>query len=160
VPLGVWLLLPFIASHLAPASRAPRLTLAGVLTITLVVLGVSLSRDLGSSSQDIWGGDRSTEKERYDSALVALESATGKLRWSFQNVHHDLWDMDLPSQPSLVDLRTGETKTPPSICPPRPGTSSSSTTATAIYWCPPRNGQCRKGRRPATGCRRRSRFPI
>ena len=45
VPVGVWLLLPFIASHLAPASRAPRLALAGVLTITLVVLGVSLSRD-------------------------------------------------------------------------------------------------------------------
>lgn len=38
--------------------------------------------------------------------MVALEITTGKLRWSFQNVHHDLWDMDMPSQPSLVDLRS------------------------------------------------------
>jgi hypothetical protein len=46
---------------------------------------------LGSSSPDIWGGGRSPEKERYDSALIALDVMTGKLRWSFQNVHHDLW---------------------------------------------------------------------
>ena len=59
---------------------------------------------LGSSSPDIWGGNRSANNERYDSALVALDIATGKLRWSFQNVHHDLWDMDMPSQPSLVDM--------------------------------------------------------
>jgi len=32
-PLGVWLLLPFISSHLAPASRAPRLALGGVLVL-------------------------------------------------------------------------------------------------------------------------------
>jgi quinoprotein glucose dehydrogenase len=76
---------------------------------------------LGSSSPDIWGGNRAPEKERYDSALVALEIATGKLRWSFQNVHHDLWDMDLPSQPSLVDLRTGETTTPAIYLPAKTG---------------------------------------
>jgi quinoprotein glucose dehydrogenase len=64
---------------------------------------------LGSSSPDIWAGRRTPDQERYDSALVALDIATGKLRWSFQNVHHDLWDMDMPSQPSLVDLpRDGE----------------------------------------------------
>jgi quinoprotein glucose dehydrogenase len=61
---------------------------------------------LGSSSPDIWGGLRTADQERYDSALVALEISTGKLRWSFQNVHHDLWDMDLPSQPSLGDVTT------------------------------------------------------
>ena len=36
---------------------------------------------------------------------MALDIATGKLRWSYQNVHHDLWDMDMPSQPSLADSR-------------------------------------------------------
>jgi len=56
---------------------------------------------LGSSSPDIWGGNRTAAEERYDSALVALDIKSGKLRWSFQNVHHDLWDMDMPSQPSL-----------------------------------------------------------
>ena len=59
---------------------------------------------LGTGADDIYGGERSADEERYDSALVALDIATGKLRWFFQNVHHDLWDMDMPSQPSLVDL--------------------------------------------------------
>ncbi|MCK1598455.1 glucose/quinate/shikimate family membrane-bound PQQ-dependent dehydrogenase [Bradyrhizobium sp. 164] len=76
---------------------------------------------LGSSSPDIWGGGRSAEKERYDSAMVALEITTGKLRWSFQNVHHDLWDMDMPSQPSLVDLRSGSGVTPAIYIPAKTG---------------------------------------
>jgi quinoprotein glucose dehydrogenase len=70
---------------------------------------------LGSSSPDIWAGNRTPDEERYDSALVALDIATGKLRWSFQNVHHDLWDMDMPSQPSLVDLHTGSGSTVPAV---------------------------------------------
>src|SRR4051812_1717045 len=44
-PLGAWLLLPFITSHLAPASRAPRLALGGVLAVAVVVLGLSLTSD-------------------------------------------------------------------------------------------------------------------
>ena len=76
---------------------------------------------LGSSSPDIWGGQRSLEEERYDSALVALDISTGKLRWSFQNVHHDLWDMDMPSQPSLVDLSNGGTTIPAIYVPAKTG---------------------------------------
>jgi quinoprotein glucose dehydrogenase len=76
---------------------------------------------LGSSSPDIWGGHRTREEERYDSALVALDVATGKLRWSYQNVHHDLWDMDLPSQPSLVDLRRGGETVPAIYIPAKTG---------------------------------------
>jgi quinoprotein glucose dehydrogenase len=76
---------------------------------------------LGSSSPDIWGGHRTQEEERYDSALVALDITTGKLRWSFQNVHHDLWDMDLPSQPSLVDLRSEQGVTPAIYIPAKTG---------------------------------------
>ena len=30
---------------------------------------------------------------------------TGQVRWVFQAVHHDLWDMDMPAQPELVDWR-------------------------------------------------------
>src|SRR3954468_13974867 len=44
-PLGVWLILPFITSHLTPTSRAPRLALGGVLALVLVVLGLSLTSD-------------------------------------------------------------------------------------------------------------------
>jgi quinoprotein glucose dehydrogenase len=76
---------------------------------------------LGSSSPDIWAGHRTPDDERYDSSLVALDIATGKLRWSFQNVHHDLWDMDVPSQPSLVDLHTGGDAVPAIYIPAKTG---------------------------------------
>jgi quinoprotein glucose dehydrogenase len=36
---------------------------------------------------------------------VALEAATGKLKWYQQLVHHDLWDFDLPAAPTLIDVR-------------------------------------------------------
>ena len=82
-------------------------------------LRTTMSRRLYSS--DIWGGLRTPAEERYDSALVALDVATGKLRWSFQNVHHDLWDMDMPSQPSLVDLRDGGNVVPAIYIPAKTG---------------------------------------
>lgn len=76
---------------------------------------------LGSASPDIWGGSRTPEQERYDSALVALDIRTGQLRWSFQNVHHDLWDMDMPSQPSLADLETADGPIPAIYVPAKTG---------------------------------------
>jgi quinoprotein glucose dehydrogenase len=59
---------------------------------------------MGVRSPDIWGGDRDELSERYATALVALDINTGKRIWHYQTVHHDLWDMDLSSQPTLVDL--------------------------------------------------------
>ena len=76
---------------------------------------------LGSSSPDIWGGNRPADYERWDSALVALDIATGKLRWAFQNVHHDLWDMDMPSQPSLADVKTDQGAVPAIYIPAKTG---------------------------------------
>ncbi len=76
---------------------------------------------LGSSDPDIWAGNRSALQERYDSAVVALDIATGKLRWSFQNVHHDLWDMDMSSQPSLADVRTASGIVPAIYVPAKTG---------------------------------------
>ncbi|MBB3103182.1 membrane-bound PQQ-dependent dehydrogenase, glucose/quinate/shikimate family [Azomonas macrocytogenes] len=58
----------------------------------------------GNQTPDQWGVQRSPETERFTAALVALDLATGKVRWEFQTVHHDLWDRDLPSQPTLVDI--------------------------------------------------------
>ena len=59
---------------------------------------------MGMAAVDQWGGRRTPETERFSSAIVALEAATGKVRWVYQTVHHDLWDMDIPAQPVLVDL--------------------------------------------------------
>ncbi|WP_313396425.1 glucose/quinate/shikimate family membrane-bound PQQ-dependent dehydrogenase [Atlantibacter hermannii] len=59
---------------------------------------------MGVSTPDIWGGNRTPEQERYASSILALNASTGKLAWSYQTVHHDLWDMDMPSQPTLADI--------------------------------------------------------
>ncbi|MEY0462169.1 membrane-bound PQQ-dependent dehydrogenase, glucose/quinate/shikimate family, partial [Providencia rettgeri] len=55
----------------------------------------------GVGTPDIWGGDRHPLKERYANSVLALKGSTGELLWHFQTTHHDLWDMDVPSQPSL-----------------------------------------------------------
>lgn len=76
---------------------------------------------MGVQTPDIWGGDRTPESERYSSALVALDINTGKRVWSYQTVHHDLWDMDLPSQPSLVDLAAADGVRPAVLQPAKTG---------------------------------------
>jgi quinoprotein glucose dehydrogenase len=72
---------------------------------------------LGNQPPDQWGGNRTPAVERFSSSVVALDLATGQVRWNFQTVHHDLWDYDVPSQPSLVDL-TIEGKTVPALVQP------------------------------------------
>ncbi|TPG46185.1 glucose/quinate/shikimate family membrane-bound PQQ-dependent dehydrogenase [Rhodanobacter glycinis] len=67
---------------------------------------------MGSQTPDMWGGQRDPQGERFSSAIVALDIATGELRWVYQSVHHDLWDMDIGGQPSLVDLDTPHGKVP------------------------------------------------
>lgn len=59
---------------------------------------------LTSPSTDLYGGDRKG-KGLFGDSLIALDAATGKRLWSFQTVHHDLWDYDLPAQPVLVQVR-------------------------------------------------------
>ena len=56
-----------------------------------------------SPSPDFFGGERKGENRNADS-LVALRASTGKVVWAFQAVHHDLWDYDLPSGPSLIEV--------------------------------------------------------
>jgi membrane-bound PQQ-dependent dehydrogenase (glucose/quinate/shikimate family) len=59
---------------------------------------------IGSASYDFYGGDRQGQN-LFANSLVALNAATGKLVWYFQIVHHDLWDYDLPAQPTLITVR-------------------------------------------------------
>ena len=62
---------------------------------------------LGNATPDYWGARRRPFDEQYGAAVVALDIATGKERWHFQTVHHDVWDFDLPIAGSLVDLPGG-----------------------------------------------------
>jgi quinoprotein glucose dehydrogenase len=76
---------------------------------------------LGNQPPDQWGGHRSKAVERFSSSIVALDLASGKMRWDFQTVHHDLWDYDVPAQPSLVDLTIGGQAVPALVAPTKQG---------------------------------------
>jgi len=61
----------------------------------------------GNATPDFWGGHRSEADDRYSSSIVALEIETGRERWRFQTVHHDVWDYDVSAQPALYDVPDG-----------------------------------------------------
>jgi len=64
---------------------------------------------LASPIPGAYGGDRKGAN-LFGNSVVALEIATGKYRWHFQTIHHDLWDADPPAPPSLFDVtRNGRT---------------------------------------------------
>ncbi|WP_225774660.1 glucose/quinate/shikimate family membrane-bound PQQ-dependent dehydrogenase [Pseudomonas sp. Marseille-Q5115] len=75
----------------------------------------------GNPTPDIWGGNRTPVMERYASAIVALNASTGKLAWSFQTTHHDLWDMDVPAQPTLAQVKTKAGDVPAVYVPTKAG---------------------------------------
>jgi quinoprotein glucose dehydrogenase len=60
----------------------------------------------GNSNPDYYGAERSPAAEKYSTSIVALDVRTGEVRWSFQMVHHDVWDYDAASQPVLTDFPT------------------------------------------------------
>jgi len=76
---------------------------------------------LGSTAADYWSSDRTGPQLDYATSLVALDVATGKPRWHFQTVHHDVWDYDLGSQATLVDFPTGAGTTPAVVLPSKQG---------------------------------------
>jgi quinoprotein glucose dehydrogenase len=59
---------------------------------------------MGGATIDLSGARRRPFDEAYSGTVVALDIATGEERWKFQTVRHDLWDYDVPAQPTLVDL--------------------------------------------------------
>ena len=76
---------------------------------------------LGHRSSDQLGAGRSAEVERFSSAVIALDVASGKLRWVFQTVHHDLRDRDVPAQLSLIDLTIAGKVVPALVMPTKQG---------------------------------------
>jgi quinoprotein glucose dehydrogenase len=58
----------------------------------------------GSAAADFYGGNRLGDN-LYANCLLALDAATGELRWHFQFVKHDLLDRDLPTAPTLIRVR-------------------------------------------------------
>ena len=57
----------------------------------------------GSANNDYYGIDRQGPN-LFANSLVAVDALTGKLKWWFQAIHHDLWDYDMPIPPILFDV--------------------------------------------------------
>ncbi|PWU05968.1 MAG: hypothetical protein C5B51_13300 [Terriglobia bacterium] len=66
---------------------------------------------LGSANNDYYGVDR-RGANLFANSLVAVDAATGKLKWYFQAIHHDLWDYDMPVPPVLFDVVQGGKRIP------------------------------------------------
>ncbi len=70
---------------------------------------------MGSSSVDLWGANRTELDHKYGASVLALDATTGKEKWVYQTVHNDLWDFDLPMQPSLIDFPEKDGTTKPAV---------------------------------------------
>lgn len=75
----------------------------------------------GNSAGDYFGGDRTELEEQFSSAMVAVDVTTGLPRWTFQTVHHDIWDYDLGAQGTLVDFPTDKGPVPAVIVATKQG---------------------------------------
>ena len=58
---------------------------------------------VGMPLSDEYGGHRPGDN-LYGNSLVAIDVKTGKRKWHFQMVHHDIWDYDTPMAPNLLDV--------------------------------------------------------
>ncbi|WP_345828555.1 glucose/quinate/shikimate family membrane-bound PQQ-dependent dehydrogenase [Erwinia sp. HDF1-3R] len=70
---------------------------------------------MGSSSVDLWGATRTALNHKYGASILAVDATTGKEKWVYQTVHNDLWDFDLPMQPSLIDFPEKDGTTKPAV---------------------------------------------
>jgi quinoprotein glucose dehydrogenase len=66
---------------------------------------------VASAAGNYWGGDR-PGNNLFANSIVAVDAKTGRYLWHFQTVHHDLWDLDLPNPPVLIDVVQRGRRTP------------------------------------------------
>jgi quinoprotein glucose dehydrogenase len=66
---------------------------------------------VGNPADSFYGADRKGTN-LYSNSVVALDAATGKLRWHYQLIHHDIFDYDVDAPPALVEVNRNGTKTP------------------------------------------------
>jgi glucose dehydrogenase len=75
---------------------------------------------IGQPAAQYYGAARHGQN-LYSSSIVALEAATGKVRWHFQLTHHDVWDYDAEAAPSLMDVVREGKKIPVVVAVSKPG---------------------------------------
>lgn len=59
----------------------------------------------GSAAIDLWGPKRTELDHRFGASMLAVDATTGRQRWVYQTVHNDLWDFDVPMQPTFFDFK-------------------------------------------------------
>ena len=69
----------------------------------------------GNATPDFYAGERTAMDDKYGSSVVALNVADGRPAWSFQTVHHDLWDFDATGQPLLYDIPNDDGSVTPAL---------------------------------------------
>lgn len=89
--------------------------------------GMSLDRErgllyvpTGSATYDFWGGYRLGDN-LFANSLICLDVRTGKRKWHYQFVRHDIWDRDLPAPPNLFTLRRDGREIPAVAQPTKSG---------------------------------------
>ncbi|WP_417361569.1 MULTISPECIES: membrane-bound PQQ-dependent dehydrogenase, glucose/quinate/shikimate family [Gammaproteobacteria] len=70
---------------------------------------------VGNAAIDLWGVPRTEMDEKYGASILALDATTGDEKWHYQTVHHDLWDYDVPMQPTLFDFTKKDGSTAPAL---------------------------------------------
>lgn len=58
----------------------------------------------GNARPELWGTTRPGDN-RNTCSVVAIEASSGRIVWAFQEVAHDLWDLDIPSPPVLTTIQ-------------------------------------------------------
>ena len=80
----------------------------------------TLYMTIGGPAPNYYGGDR-PGANLFGNSLVAVDATTGKYKWHFQTIHHDLWDWDLPAPPVLVDVTRDGRRVPALALTGKPG---------------------------------------
>ncbi len=70
---------------------------------------------VGSAAVDLWGVKHTALDRKYGASMLAVDASTGQEKWVYQTVHDDLWDFDVPMQPSFADFPNGQGGTTPAL---------------------------------------------
>ncbi|MEJ2803987.1 membrane-bound PQQ-dependent dehydrogenase, glucose/quinate/shikimate family [Comamonadaceae bacterium PP-2] len=70
---------------------------------------------VGSAAVDLWGVKHTALDRKYGASMLAVDATTGREKWVYQTVHDDLWDFDVPMQPTFVDFPVADGKTVPAL---------------------------------------------
>lgn len=108
--------IPRRPSDAAWSAWRPSAALSTVGANVWSVISADPDRDLvflptASAAPDFYGGERPGRND-FANSIVALRASTGALVWSFQVVHHDLWDYDVAAQPLLATIRRSGSEVP------------------------------------------------